>query len=237
MIVMADRAKPGWPTTEQEERLWARGLRYVVGVDEVGRGSAVSAVVAAAVVLPVGVRGLAEVRDSKLLTPRARSLLAAAIGGRALRMALGAASLREIERYNVRGATALAMQRALRRVGPWEHALIDGLPMPELPAGRSTAIVDGDATCLSIACASVLAKVARDGLLRRLAARHPGYGWERNAGYPTPEHKAALARLGPTVHHRRSFAGVRNLAAPAPPPDSPLPDPDSALRSPAKAIE
>jgi ribonuclease HII len=113
--------------------------------------------------------------------------------------------VREIERFNVRRATALAMQRALRRLGCWEHALIDGLPMPDLPPSRCSAIVDGDATCLSIACASVVAKVARDGLLRQLAARYPGYGWEHNAGYLTPEHRAALARLGPTPHHRRQF--------------------------------
>jgi ribonuclease HII len=194
-----------WPTTDQEQRLWAAGIRYVAGVDEVGRGSAVSAVVAAAVVLPVGYRGLAEVRDSKVLAPAARTRLAAAIRGEAIAVAVGAASTWEIERLNVRGATALAMQRALGRVGAWEHAIVDGLPMRELPAARCTALVDGDALCLSVACASVVAKVFRDGLLGLLAARHPGYGWEHNAGYLTAEHRAALGRLGPTAHHRRGF--------------------------------
>lgn len=185
--------------------MWSAGIRRVVGVDEVGRGSAVSAVVAAAVVLPVACQGLEAARDSKVLTPPARARLASAIQRRAVAVALGAASTREIETLNVRGATALAMRRALGRLGPWDHALIDGLPMRELPAGRCTAIVDGDADCLSIACASIVAKVARDELLRLLATRRPGYGWEHNAGYLTAEHREALRRLGPTPHHRRAF--------------------------------
>lgn len=193
------------PTTDCEQRLWASGVRYIAGVDEVGRGSAVSAVFAAAVILPVGFRGLGDARDSKLLSPRERARLAVAVIDEAVGVALGAASIAEIERYNVRGATALAMLRALRRVGVWEHALVDGLPMRELPAGRCTAIVDGDALCRSVACASIVAKEARDGLLRRLAARHPGYGWEHNAGYLTLEHREALRRLGPTPQHRPRF--------------------------------
>ena len=193
------------PTMEQEERLWSAGIRYVAGVDEVGRGAAVSAVVAAAVVLPVGFRGLDAVRDSKVLSATARVQLSIAIHDVAVTVALGAASIQEIERLNVRGATALAMQRALRRAGAWEHAVIDGLPMKELAGERCTAIVDGDALCLSIACASVVAKVARDRLLRLLAAHHPGYGWEHNAGYLTAEHRAALRRLGATPHHRLRF--------------------------------
>lgn len=193
------------PTTEREQQLWSAGIRSVAGVDEVGRGAAVSAVVAAAVVLPVGFRGLDAVRDSKLLPPLTRQRLATAIRHAAAVVALGAASTREIERLNVRGATALAMQRALRRASVWDHAIIDGPPMRELPADRCTAVIDGDAQCLSIACASIVAKVARDDLLRLLAKCHPGYGWERNAGYLTAEHRAAVRRFGVTPHHRRSF--------------------------------
>ena len=193
------------PTTEREQRLWSAGIRSVAGVDEVGRGAAVSAVVAAAVVLPVGFHGLDAVRDSKLLPPPARQRLAAAIRQVASVVALGAASTGEIERLNVRGATALAMQRALRRAATWEHAIVDGPPMRELSADRCTAIIDGDALCLSIACASIVAKVARDDLLRLLAKRHPGYGWEHNAGYLTAEHRAAVRRFGVTPHHRRGF--------------------------------
>jgi len=205
MPVGAGQSSHPIPTTDFEQRLWAGGVRYVAGVDEVGRGSAVSAVFAAAVILPVGFRGLRDARDSKLLSPRERARLALAITDEAIGAALGAASIAEIEQYNVRGATALAMLRALRRVGVWEHALIDGLPMRELPPGRCTAIVDGDALCLSVACASIVAKEARDGLLRQLAARHPGYGWEHNAGYLTLEHREALRCLGPTPHHRPRF--------------------------------
>jgi ribonuclease HII len=193
------------PTTEREQRLWSAGLRSVAGVDEVGRGAAVAAVVAAAVVLPVGFRGLDAVRDSKLLPPLTRQRLAIGIRQAAIVVALGAASPREIERLNVRGATALAMQRALRRATGWDHAIVDGPAMPELPAERCTAVIDGDALCLSVACASIVAKVARDDLLRLLAQRHPGYGWEHNAGYLTPEHRAAVRRLGVTPHHRRGF--------------------------------
>ena len=193
------------PTTEREQRLWAAGIRSIAGVDEVGRGAAVAAVVAAAVVLPVGFRGLDAVRDSKLLSPLTRQRLATAIRQVAVVVALGAASPREIERLNVRGATALAMQRALRHATNWDHAIVDGPPMRELPAERCSAVIDGDALCLSVACASIVAKVARDDLLRLLAKRHPGYGWEHNAGYLTAEHRAAVRRLGVTPHHRRGF--------------------------------
>ena len=205
MSAMNGRAAGPWPTTTRETRLWSAGMRHVAGVDEVGRGSAVAAVVVAAVVLPAGFAGLPDVRDSKLLTRQARERLACDILKQATAVALGAASAKEVDCYNVRAATALAMQRALCRLGIWEHALVDGLPMPELPADRCTAIVDGDALCLSIACASVVAKVARDRLLRRLGARYPAYGWDHNAGYLTLEHQEALARLGPTPHHRRRF--------------------------------
>lgn len=201
------------PTTAWEARWWCAGLTRVAGVDEVGRGAGAGPVLAAAVVLPVGFQGLPDARDSKLLSPRARERLAGEIRAQALGVALGAASVREIEQHNVRAATALAMTRALRRVGAWQHALIDGLPMPELPADRCTAIVDGDALCLSIACASIVAKVARDQLLALLATPHPGYGWERNAGYLTAEHRAAVARHGPTAHHRRRW--LHDLTLPA----------------------
>lgn len=200
------------PTTAWEAHCWCAGITRVAGVDEVGRGAGAGPVVAAAVVLPCSFQGLADARDSKLLSPRTRERLDAEIRAQALRVALGAASVREIEQRNVRGATALAMTRALRRVGPWQHALIDGLPMPELPADRCTAIVDGDALCLSIACASIVAKVARDRLLALLAAPYPMYGWGRNAGYLTAEHRAAVARHGPTPHHRLRW--LRDLTPP-----------------------
>lgn len=196
---------------DRERRLWTAGAEHVVGVDEVGIGPLCGAVVAAAVSLPANVDSLrlVGVRDSKAVpTVAEREALAEAIRNTAVRTAIGAASPREIERLNVRGATALAMRRALDRLGPYDHALVDGRPIRGLVAPNHTFIVRGDAECLSIACASILAKVTRDRLMRRLAARYPGYGWEHNVGYPTPEHLRALRQLGPTRHHRQHFRPV-----------------------------
>lgn len=179
-------------------------------MDEVGRGAVAGPVLAAAVVLPVECRGLEDVRDSKLLSRRERERLALEVRRLALEVRLGAASAREIERLNVARATALAMRRALARLRRWDHALVDGLPLREL-GERHSAIVGGDAQCLSIAAASVVAKVCRDRLMSLLAARHPGYGWDHNAGYGTPEHLQALRRLGPTPFHRRTWSAVAQL--------------------------
>jgi ribonuclease HII len=140
---------------------------------------------------------------------------------------VGAASVAEIERINVRNAELLAVRRALRRLGPYDHVLIDGRPHKNIDFGPYTAIVDGDATSYSIACASIVAKVARDRLMRNLARRHPAYGWEHNVGYSTRQHLDAIEQLGPTVYHRRTYAPVRAVLA-----DdlvqAMLPDPDCA---------
>lgn len=191
-----------------ERELWDRGLRHIAGVDEAGRGPLAGPVVAAAVVLPRDcfIEG---VDDSKRLTAASRERLAVAVHERALAIGIGAASTREIDRINILHATHLAMRRAVDRLGvEVEHLLVDGLPVRAL-GDAQTAVVEGDRRVHSIACASILAKVTRDRLMRRLAERYPGYGWERNAGYGTPEHREALARLGPTPHHRRSFAPVQ----------------------------
>ncbi len=161
------------------------------------------------------------VRDSKTLSARQRADLAPRIRGTALAIGIAAASVREIDRLNIRRATALAMHRAVARLvaapGFREAALrggatgyrvlIDGLPMPESGFAHE-ALVDGDALCYSIAAAGIVAKEIRDGLMRRLALRYAGYGWESNVGYGTARHAEALATLGPTPHHRRSFAPV-----------------------------
>jgi len=168
-------------------------------------------VVAAAVVFPIGVKPIRGLDDSKVLSAAQREKFAVKIRERAFAFAVGAASVREIDRLNIRRASILAMGRALRRLrlAP-SHVLIDGLPCPELGCAHE-AIVDGDARCHSIAAASVIAKVLRDALMDRLAARHPGYFWETNKGYATPEHLDAIQRLGPTRHHRYSFEPVAQI--------------------------
>ncbi|MDP6707031.1 MAG: ribonuclease HII [Alphaproteobacteria bacterium] len=181
----------------------------VAGVDEAGRGPWAGPVVAAAVILdPVRVPpGLA---DSKTLGRRRREALSAAILDTAM-VGVGEASVEEIERLNILGATMAAMRAAVLALPRAPDAvLVDGNRAPMLPCPVET-VVKGDARSLSIAAASIVAKVRRDAIMARLAARHPGYGWERNAGYGTREHRAALACLGVTVHHRRSFAPVRRL--------------------------
>ncbi len=188
---------------------WLQGVPHVAGVDEVGRGPLAGPVVAAAVILPEGcwIQG---VDDSKKLTHERRAELYGRIAASCVCWGVGAASVDEIDRINIRRATALAMQRAIRRLRcPPGHLLVDGLPVPELGIEGQTAVVDGDAKIHSIAAASILAKVTRDRLMARLALRHPAYGWERNKGYGTPEHLEALDRHGPTAHHRRSFQPVQ----------------------------
>jgi len=190
-----------------ERRWFSRGVRLVAGVDEVGRGPLAGPVVAAAVLVDPDTPLIEGVNDSKQLTRRRREQLAAVIVS-SLPHAVGAASIREIDRLNIRRATALAMRRALRRLPERAGAvLVDGLPVPELEIEHE-AIVDGDAHCYAIACASILAKTVRDRLMRLLAGRYPAYGWERNAGYATAAHRRAIEQQGVTPHHRRSFTPV-----------------------------
>lgn len=192
-----------------ERGFWSRGLSRVCGVDEVGRGPLAGPVVVCAVVLPPDLH-VAGVRDSKKLPPDARARYCREILDRVPDgdVALGAASVREIDRLNILGATRLAVRRALGRLrDPWDRLVLDGVPMKGVP--EHDAVVGGDDLVHSIACASVVAKVVRDDLMRRLAARYPPYGWERNAGYGTAEHRGALDVHGPTPHHRRSFLGLQ----------------------------
>ena len=186
----------------------------VAGVDEVGRGPLAGPVVAAAVIFPTGVpRKLAILLDdSKKLTPQQRGVAFDALraSGRA-EIAVAAASVTEIDRLNILRAALLAMCRAVARLpAPPDFALVDGNVPPGL-ACPVRCVVGGDARCLSIAAASIVAKVVRDRAMARLALRWPGYGWETNAGYATEFHRAALLRLGPTRHHRPAFASVAQL--------------------------
>jgi ribonuclease HII len=187
-----------------ERKLWGRGLVHVAGVDEAGRGPLAGPVFAAAVVLPPGLL-LRGIDDSKLLRRAIRERLASKIQRRATAWAVAAASTREVDRLNILRASHLAMRRSLARLGlEPEHVVVDGLAVPDL-APCCTPVVDGDRLVHAVACASILAKVYRDRLMRRLSGRYPGYGWETNVGYATREHRDAIAELGITPHHRLSF--------------------------------
>ncbi len=206
------------PTLARERAVWAQE-HLLVGVDEAGRGPLAGPVVAAAVVFPAGcpcVRGL---RDSKILPASKRARLAEKIRGRVIAFGIGAASAHEIDRYDIRVATAFAMRRAISHLlhrftipRPY-RILIDGLPLPEIGYPHD-ALIDGDARCQSISAAAILAKTVRDALMHRLAARHPGYGWLTNVGYGTEEHQESLRVLGPTRHHRLTFAPIAQISLP-----------------------
>jgi ribonuclease HII len=203
------------PTLRFERRLWRDGLERVVGVDEVGVAPTCGAVVAAAVVMRPGTHRIPGVRDSKTLSMAQRDRLAPLIRARAVAVGVGAASVAEIDRLNIYHATHLAMRRAIARIGGHEHVLVDGNRIVgfEQHVGAYTAIVDGDALCYSIACASVVAKAVRDRMMIRLAARYPGYGWEHNQGYATRDHRDAIRRHGLTPFHRRSFLALQRTLA------------------------
>jgi ribonuclease HII len=203
----APRAERPQDLLEYERGFWGRG-RTVAGVDEAGRGPLAGPVVAAAVILPFGV-AVDGADDSKRLTAAERAELYGRILAIARCVGVGAASVREIDRRNILRATTVAMQRALfNLVVPPDHVVVDGLPVKHL--GREhEAIVDGDALIHSIGCASIVAKVVRDRLMHRLALRYPGYAWERNVGYGTAEHRAAIDELGVTPHHRLTFTGLQ----------------------------
>ncbi|NQZ73244.1 MAG: ribonuclease HII [Dinoroseobacter sp.] len=193
------------------ETAWhARGITQVAGVDEVGRGPLAGPVVAAAVILDP-VRLPAGLNDSKQVSAKNRALLAAELPKIAT-VSIAEASVKEIDALNIRQATFLAMRRAVEglAIAP-EALLIDGRDIPPGLPCHAEAIVKGDGRSLSIAAASIVAKEARDALMRQLDAENPGYGWAQNAGYPTKAHRDALLSLGVTPHHRRSFKPVHNI--------------------------
>jgi ribonuclease HII len=204
---------PRQPHLKAEFALWSAGARYVVGVDEVGTGPLCGPVVAAAVLVKPHTRKIKGVRDSKTLSVAQRERLVGEIEARSLAWGIGAASVAEIERLNVRVAAHLAMRRALRRLPPYDHVLVDGQRITgmEKHIGAYTPIVKGDASSYAIACASIIAKVTRDRLMYLLAQRYPGYGWEHNAGYATRDHVAGLRELGVSPHHRRTFQRIRAI--------------------------
>jgi ribonuclease HII len=198
------------PDTALEADLWNSGLSYIAGLDEAGRGALAGPVAVGAVILPNDrtrlSSALAGARDSKQLTPPARERLAPRIREIALAWSVGFADAAEIDSQGIVRATRLAAIRALHQfsIAP-QYLLTDfRLELPQLEISQ-TSIVKGDAHCLSIACASILAKTERDALMRELDARHPGYGLGKHKGYGTQAHRSALKRLGLSSIHRRSF--------------------------------
>ncbi|MEM9855406.1 MAG: ribonuclease HII [Pseudomonadota bacterium] len=197
------------PDFSFENAAFARGFAHVAGVDEAGRGPLAGPVMAAAVILdpsdiPAGLN------DSKALSKKKREALFAEITTRA-RWAVGEASVAEIDEINILRASHLAMLRALAALGPVDLALIDGNMTPRDIPCPAEPIVKGDARSLSIAAASIVAKICRDRVMYDLAQHHPGYGWETNQGYPSKSHISALRHLGVSTHHRRTFRPVREM--------------------------
>ncbi len=188
--------------------------KIICGVDEVGRGPLAGPVVATAAIMPKS--GLPPeieslIRDSKQLSEKRREFLFPHLTAHCV-YAVAEASVEEIDRLNILHASLLAMRRAIEQLAvPPHHALIDGNQTPKGLPCPATTIVKGDSKSLSIAAASIIAKVTRDRLMKKLATEHPGYGWEKNAGYGTAAHLEALRTLGPTIWHRDSFAPVSQL--------------------------
>ena len=198
------------PDFSFEAALLAQDLSCIAGVDEVGRGPLAGPVTAAAVVLDPA-RLPEGLNDSKALSPKRREgLLQAIIDSAAVSVAH--ASVEEIDSLNILRASHLAMERAVAGLlRQPDHVLIDGNLIPRALQLPATAIVKGDARSLSIAAASIVAKITRDKIMWDLAQQFPGYGWETNAGYPSKSHRLALQDLGLTPHHRRSFKPVHNI--------------------------
>jgi len=201
------------PSFIEEQLLEAQGYERIAGVDEVGRGALAGPVVAAAVILPRGVDTpwLNEVRDSKLLTPAKRELLFNLIYGTAVAVGIGATAHELIDKMGIVAATRLAMKEAVELLSPQpESLLIDYMRLPEVELPQK-GITNGDDLCYSIACASIIAKVARDRLMVTFDSVYPGYGLARHKGYGTREHFARLVKLGPCPIHRRTFRPVRQI--------------------------
>jgi ribonuclease HII len=229
---MTPRAKfdlsllPEQPNLEFEQDLWTKGTCYIAGVDEAGRGALAGPVAAGAVILPPNQPDLADclhgVRDSKEMSPNDREAWAKAIKGIALAWKVGFSSANEIDRLGIVPATCLAVSRALAGLThPAEHLLVDYLRLPDAGV-RQTPLVKGDARSLSIACASVLAKTARDSLLVEMDESFPGYRFSKNKGYGTEAHRMAIKQLGPCKAHRRTFSPVAEHYSLFPPDDDPL---------------
>jgi ribonuclease HII len=205
------------PTLEEEMALFEQGYSFIAGLDEAGRGCLAGPVVAAAVILPLSnatediLARFNGVNDSKQLTMQAREHLYDQIMHNALAVGVGIGSVEIIDERNILQATKYAMRSALDQLSPTPQALLlDAIQLPSLKIPQRS-LIKGDARCLSIAAASIIAKVTRDRLMVALHEEYPNYGFNQHKGYGTAVHLAALRSHGATIHHRRSFAPVREL--------------------------
>ena len=200
------------PSFIEENRLVEQGYRFIAGIDEVGRGPLAGPVVAAAVILPPGlaVPWLSLVRDSKQLTPKRRASLVPLIQAVAVAIGVGFTGPEVIDNRGIVRATKIAMCSAVEQLARApDFLLIDFVALPEIAISQRS-ITKGDSHCLSIACASIIAKVARDGIMMELDEAYPGYGFARNKGYATKEHLLSLGQLGACPIHRKRFSPVRS---------------------------
>jgi ribonuclease HII len=208
-------AKQDSPSRKEENDLISQGYNYIAGIDEVGRGALAGPVIAAAVILPASLDSstLSEVRDSKEVTPSKRESLYSIIRGVSVSIGIGIVLERTIDQVNILNATILAMQMAVRELtySP-DFLLIDGMTVPDIQIIQKR-IVKGDKLCLSIACASIIAKVTRDHIMIALNNTYPNYGFARHKGYGTKYHISCLSMYGPSPIHRYSFMPVRKSGA------------------------
>jgi ribonuclease HII len=200
------------PTFIEEEKLTVQGYRLIAGVDEVGRGPLAGPVVAAAVILPLEKRPswLSKVRDSKQLTASQRESIFGRVLESGMPFGVGSVSHEVIDKRGIAPATRMAMRRAIEQLPTRpDYLLIDYVRLPTVRIPQKS-VVDGDSLCLSIAAASIVAKVTRDRMMVELDGQYPGYGLAQHKGYGTPEHLEALQRLGPCPIHRKTFEPVRD---------------------------
>jgi ribonuclease HII len=211
---MAQTSKKQFPTLIEEIALFEQGYLFIAGLDEVGRGCLAGPVVAAATILPLEDDTpvhLAGVNDSKQVAQPARERLYDQIMRHAIAVGVGYGSVEIIDERNILQATKYAMEQALEQLSPAPHALLlDAIHLPKVALPQRS-IIKGDARCLSIAAASIIAKVTRDRLMLELHKQYPEYSFDKNKGYGTPAHLAALRKYGATPLHRRSFAPVGAL--------------------------
>lgn len=195
------------PSLSEEQHLWRQGYKLVCGVDEVGRGSFAGPVVVGAVIFPINCQLIVGVADSKLLTAKQRADLESKIKGQSLCWAVAEVEVETINQLGIGRATQLAFKKAISLLkSKADFVLVDALTIREFDQSLQKAVIEGDTNCFSIAAASIIAKVHRDGLMVDLAKQHPEFGWDKNKGYGTKAHREAIKQYGLSKQHRRSFS-------------------------------